>query len=84
MFEADVLKTFCQESHQVVLEVHADILRLGVKDVFLLLAEHLDVVLSLLLLLLLNDLLKVFFLFDCCDFRDGNCSLSRLVLGSSL
>lgn len=78
------MQPFGQESHQVVLEVHADILRLRVKDVFLLLTEHLNVVLSLLLLLLLNDLLKVFFLLDCCDFRDGNSSLSRLVLGSSL
>ena len=70
------MQPFGQESHQVVLEVHADILRLSVKNVLLLLAEHLNVVLSLLLLLLLNDLLKVFFLLNGSDFRDGNCSLS--------
>ena len=55
-----------------------------VKDVFLLLAEHLNVVLGLLLFLLLNDLLQVLLLLDCRDFRDGNCSLGRLVFGSSL
>ena len=48
------------------------------------LAEHLNVVLGLLLFLLLNDLLQVLFLLDCRNFSDGNCSLGRLVFGSSL
>ena len=56
------MKTFREEGDQVVLEIHANVLRLGVKNVFLLLAEHLDIVLSLTLLLLLNYLLKVLFL----------------------
>ena len=56
------MKTFGEEGDQVVLEIHANVLRLGVKYVLLLLAEHLDIVLSLTLLLLLNYLLKVLFL----------------------
>ena len=62
MPQADFLKTFGEEGDQVVLEIHANVLRLGVKYVLLLLAEHLDIVLSLTLLLLLNYLLKVLFL----------------------
>ena len=56
------MKTFGEEGDQVVLEIHTNVLRLGVKYVLLLLAEHLDIVLSLTLLLLLNYLLKVLFL----------------------
>lgn len=62
MPQADFLKTFGEEGDQVVLEIHTNVLRLGVKYVLLLLAEHLDIVLSLTLLLLLNYLLKVLFL----------------------
>ena len=62
MPQADFLKTFGEEGDQVVLEIHANVLRLSVKYVLLLLAEHLDIVLSLTLLLLLNYLLKVLFL----------------------
>lgn len=76
------MKTFRQEGDQVVLEIHANVLRLGVKYVLLLLAEHLDIVLGLTLLLLLNYLLEVLFLLCLGHFLESKGSL-RLFISSS-
>ena len=76
------MKTFREEGDQVVLEIHANVLRLGVKYVLLLLAEHLDIVLGLALLLLLNYLLKVLFLLCLGHFLKSKGSL-RLFIRSS-
>ena len=78
------METFCEEGDQVVLEVHANVLRLGVKYVFLLLTEHLDIVLRLTLLLLLNYLLKVLFLLGLGHFLNCEGGLRLLIVRSPL
>ena len=84
LLQADLLQSFSEEQNQVVLQVHADVLRLGVEHVFLLLAEHLDVVLRLLLLLLLNYLLQVFFLPGLLHLEQCSRSQRHFVLLSTL
>ena len=77
------MKTFREEGDQVVLEIHANVLRLGVKYVLLLLAEHLDIVLGLALLLLLNYLLKVLFLLCLGHFLESKGSLRLFIISSA-
>ena len=54
LLRANFLQTLSQERHQVVLQVHANILRACVEDVLLELSVHFYVVFGLLLLLFLD------------------------------
>ena len=59
LFCADGMQSISQEHNKVILQVLADGLRVFVDDVFLGLAEHLNIKLGRCLLLFLYDLLKV-------------------------
>ena len=74
------MQTFSEECHQVVLKVHTNILRLGVQDVLLLLAENLNVLLRLCLLLLLDHLLELLFLLPLRHLLQSDRSLMNFVL----
>ena len=62
LLHADVLEPLGQEEDQVVLQVHSDVLRLGVEHVLLGFTEQVDILLGLLLFLLANNSLQVFLL----------------------
>ena len=78
------MQAFGEEGDQVILEVHADILGLGIQDVSLLLSEDLNVVLGVRLFLLLNYLLEVLLLLSHRHFLDSDSSLGCFVLLASL
>ena len=79
LLEANLLETLSEEEDEVICEVHADGLRLSVEHVLLLLAEDFNVVLSLLLLLFFDYLLKVFFLLGLVHLQKSGCSQGDLV-----
>ena len=74
------MQTFRQEGHQIVLQIHPNILRLRVQNVLLQLAEYFDIVLGLLLLLLPYYALQIFLLLDFGSFLDGEGGLRHFIL----